>query len=147
VTTEDEAVLLFKSENGVIGTLMVSQVAAGRKNRLLLDVAGTLESIEFNQEHPETIWLGRRSGSVVLPRDEGQNSAAANKYSTVPSGHPMGYVDAFAAFVGDTYEAIAGAKSGNPTVDGLPTFADGLRSAKVITAVLESSATSQWVSV
>jgi predicted dehydrogenase len=147
VTTEDEAVLLFKSENGVIGTLMVSQVAAGRKNRLLLDVAGTIESIEFNQEHPETIWLGRRSGSVVLPRDESQNSDAANKYSTVPSGHPMGYVDAFAAFVGDTYKAISGAKTGNSVVDGLPTFADGLRSANVIKAVLESAATGQWVNL
>lgn len=145
VATEDEAVLMFKSARGVIGSLMVSQVAAGRKNRLLLDIAGSSESIEFNQEHPETIWIGRRSGSMVLPRDEGQNSAAANRYSTVPSGHPMGYVDAFSAFVRDTYDAIDIRDS--DAIDGLPTFEDGLRSAKIIDAVLRSSESGNWVEV
>ncbi|MEY2945930.1 MAG: hypothetical protein RL243_690 [Actinomycetota bacterium] len=148
VVTEDEAVLLFKSAKGVIGTLMVSQVAAGRKNRLLLDISGENESIEFNQEHPETIWIGKREGSILLPREESQNSAAANRYSMVPSGHPQGYVDAFAAFVRDSYEAIQNnAHGGAASVDGLPTFADGLRSAKVIEAVLESAKTGQWVNL
>jgi predicted dehydrogenase len=142
VTTEDEVVLLFRSANGIIGTLMVSQVAPGRKNRLQLDIAGTVESIEFNQEQPESLWLGRQSESVILPRDENQNSAAANRYSTVPSGHPMGYVDAFAAFVRDTYSAVRG-----QSVDGLPRFEDGLRSAHVIDAVLKSAASGQWVNL
>ena len=148
VTTEDEAVLLFKSAAGVIGTLMVSQVAAGRKNRLVLDLSGSNESIEFNQEQPETIWIGRREGSILLPRDESQNSVAANRYSTVPSGHPQGYVDAFAAFVRDSYEAIQNnGHGGAASVDGLPTFADGLRSAKVIEAVLASAASGEWVTL
>lgn len=142
VDTEDEAVLIFRSVGGVIGTLMVSQVAAGRKNRLQLDIAGTNESIEFNQETPDTIWLGRRSGSITLPRDESLNGPEANRLSTVPSGHPMGYVDAFAAFVRDVYGTVRG-----QNIDGLPLFADGHRSAKVIEAVLESARTGNWVNL
>ena len=142
VDTEDEAVLIFKSVNGVVGTLMVSQVAAGRKNRLQLDVAGTNQSIEFNQETPESIWLGRRSGSITLPRDESLNGPEANRLSTVPSGHPMGYVDAFAGFVRDVYSAVRG-----ESIDGLPLFADGHRSSKVIEAVLQSASTGQWVNL
>ena len=142
VETEDEAALIFKSAAGVIGTLMVSQVAPGRKNRLLLDIAGTKESIEFNQEQPETIWVGKRTGSIVLPRDESQNGPEANRLSTVPSGHPMGYVDAFSGYVRDVYATVAGDKP-----DGLPLFTDGHRSARVIDAVLKSAKTGNWVSI
>ena len=142
VETEDEAVLIFKSAAGVIGTLMVSQVAPGRKNRLLLDIAGQDESIEFNQEHPETIWVGRREGSILLPRDDSQNSPEANRLSTVPSGHPMGYVDAFAGYVRDVYATVKG-----ELIDGVPMFADGHRSSKVIEAVIESAKTGAWVTV
>ena len=142
VDTEDEAVLLFKSAAGVIGTLMVSQVAPGRKNRLLLDISGTNESIEFNQEQPETIWIGKRSGSMIMPRDDGQNGPEANRLSTVPSGHPMGYVDAFSGYVRDVYATVAGESH-----DGVPMFEDGHRSAKVIEAVLESAKTGNWVSI
>lgn len=142
VTTEDEAVLIFKTNSGVIGTLMVSQVAAGRKNRLQLDIAASNESIEFNQEQPETLWIGKRSGSIILPRDESINSPETNRLSTVPSGHPMGYVDAFAGFVRDTYGLVAG-----KDIAGVPNFEDGLRSAKVIDAVLQSAATGNWVNL
>lgn len=140
VETEDEASVLFKTKGGAIGNLFVSQVAPGRKNRLLLDIAGAKESIEFNQEQPETIWVGRRTGSLLLPRDESQNSADANRLSIVPGGHPQGYVDAFAGFVRDTYDAVSG---GNP--DGLPRFSDGLRASKVTSAVLASAKSGNWV--
>ena len=54
----------------------------------------------------------------------------------------MGYPDAFAAFVADTYAAIGGASP-----EGLPTFADGLRSATIIDAVLASAATAAWTEI
>ncbi len=142
VETEDEATVVFKTAGGAIGNLFVSQVAPGRKNRLLLDIAGANESIEFNQEHPETIWVGRRAGSMVIPRDDSQNSPEANRLSVVPSGHPMGYVDAFAAFVRDTYAAVRG-----QVPDGLPTFEDGLRASKVTSAVVASAKAHNWIQI
>nr|BFF13192.1 hypothetical protein GCM10025699_44950 [Microbacterium flavescens] len=118
----------------------MSQVAPGRKNRLLLDVSGTAESLEFSQEEPETLWVGRRTGSRLVARDAAVLSPDAARLSTVPAGHPMGYVDAFAGFVRDAHAAVRG-----PAPEGLPTFADGLRAAQVTEAVLASAESRAWV--
>ncbi len=141
VTTEDLASVIFETESGVQGTIFVSQVASGRKNRLSLEVSGTVESIAFDQEIPEQLWIGRRSGSQLLVRDPMSLSAEAAKYSILPSGHPQGYQDAFNAFIADTYRTARG-EGGD--VDGLPTFADGLRAVHVTQAVLDSSRTGLW---
>jgi len=140
VDTEDEAAVVFETARGAIGTLFVSQVAPGRKNRLLLDLSGTAESLEFSQEEPETLWVGRRSGTQLVARDASRLAPDAARLSTVPAGHPMGYVDAFAGFVRDAHDAVRGG-----TPEGLPTFADGLRAVQVTEAVLASAATRRWV--
>lgn len=142
VTTEDAAAVVIRLEGGAIGTLLVSQVAPGRKNRLHLEVAGTELSIGFDQEAPETLWLGRRSGTQVLPRDADQLHPDAARLSIVPSGHPMGYQDAFNAFVADSYAAMAG-----QSPDGLPVFADGLRTARITEAVLDAADTGRWEAI
>jgi predicted dehydrogenase len=128
--------------SGAIGTLLVSQVAPGRKNRLHLEIAGSAESVAFDQEHPETLWVGRRAGSLLIPRDADQLHDDAARLCVVPSGHPQGYQDAFNAFVADTYAAIGGA-----TPDGLPQFADGLRAVRVTDAVIDAAETGTWIEI
>ncbi|ROP35800.1 Gfo/Idh/MocA family oxidoreductase [Saccharothrix texasensis] len=142
--TEDAAVVQFTTGSGVLGTLVVSQVAAGRKNRLHLEVSGTESSFAFDQEDPERLWVGRREGNQVLLRDPETLSAAAAKYARLPAGHAQGYQDCFDAFVADTYRAVLG----EDQPDGLPTFADGLRAARITDAVLASAASAgAWTSV
>jgi len=142
ITTEDAVALVAETASGAIGTLLVSQVAPGRKNRLTVELAGTAESLLFNQEEPETLWLGRRSGSQLLARESSELSADAARLSLVPAGHPMGYQDAFNAFVADSYAAASGASP-----EGLPVFRDGLRAVTVTDAVLTSAADGAWVDV
>lgn len=142
VTTEDAVAATVETVSGAIGTLLVSQVAPGRKNRLHVEIAGTAESIVFDQEQPETLWLGRRAGTTVLPRDAEQLSADAARLVTVPSGHAQGYQDAFNAFVADSYAAIRGDRP-----EGLPVFADGLRAAVLTEAVLDASESGTWIDV
>jgi predicted dehydrogenase len=142
VTTEDTAAATFRTANGVVANTVISQVAAGRKNRLWFELDGSKGSAVFDQENPESVWLGGESGSTVLNRGEGAVSPDQARLNRAPAGHPMGYLDAFAAFVADTYAAIGGA-----TPEGLPTFADGLRSATIIDAVLSSAATSTWTEI
>ncbi|MDR1264929.1 MAG: Gfo/Idh/MocA family oxidoreductase [Propionibacteriaceae bacterium] len=142
VDTEDLGAVLFDLAGGGLGTLTVSQVAPGYKNSLALAVSTDRLSLKFDQESPENLWLGRRVGSQLLPRDTAQLGADAARLCVAPGGHPLGYLDAFAAFVGDTYAAIAG----NPP-DGLPTFTDGLRVVTVIEAIAESARTGASVTV
>jgi predicted dehydrogenase len=133
--TEDLAALLFTTAAGTIGTLVVSQVAAGRKNRLHLEISGTDASFAFDQEDPERLWAGRRAGGQVLLRDPATLHPSAARYARLPAGHAQGYQDCFDAFVADTYAAVRGEAPA-----GLPTFADGLRTVRITDAVLTSAA-------
>lgn len=140
VDTEDLASVLIETETGMLGTLLVSQVAPGRKNALAFELAGEFESLRFEQERPEELWIGRPRGSELQLRNPDELSVDARRLSAAPAGHPLGYLDAFAAFIGDTYAAINGRAH-----EGLPLFADGLRAARVTDAVMTSARTRTWV--
>ncbi|WP_245980254.1 Gfo/Idh/MocA family protein [Gryllotalpicola protaetiae] len=139
VETEDAVSVALETAGGAIGTLLVSQLAPGRKNRLHIEVGGAQESVVFDQEQPETLWLGRRAGSLLVPRDSDQLAPEAARLVTTPAGHPQGYQDAFNAFVADSYAAIGGAAP-----DGLPRFEDGLRAVRVTEAVMEAADSGEW---
>jgi predicted dehydrogenase len=142
VTTEDITVVLFRTRGGVAGSVVVSQVSPGRKNRLQLEVTGADATLSFDQESPEELWVGRRSTSEIVVRDPTHLSPGAARYAVLPAGHPQGYQDCFDAFVADTYRAIRTAE-----VDGLPTFADGARAVEITDAVLRSASTGSWEEV
>lgn len=142
VTTEDIATLQFATATGMVGSTVISQVSAGRKNRLLLEISGTEGSLAFDQEQPELLWHGRRDHSGLLVRDPQTLSPAAARFARTPAGHAQGYQDCFDAFVADTRAAVDGEHP-----DGLPTFDDGLRAARLADAVLESAAKREWVAV
>ncbi|OLB65006.1 MAG: oxidoreductase [Actinobacteria bacterium 13_2_20CM_2_72_6] len=135
--TEDGATVLFETDRGALGSVVISQVSPGRKNRLWFSLDGAHASYQFDQELPDALWVGGREANTVVPR-----GTAATPYDVLPVGHPQGYQDCFTAFVADVYTATAG---GAP--DGLPTFADGLRAAVLTAAVLDSAARGDWVEV
>ncbi|WP_237706584.1 Gfo/Idh/MocA family protein [Kribbella flavida] len=144
VRTEDLATAQFRTEAGVVGTVVVSQVAAGRKNRLYLEVSGTEASYGFDQEDPDRLWVGHRAGSQLLTRDPETLSPPAARVNRLPAGHAQGYQDAFDSFVADTYAAVLG----GDRPDGLPDFAAGARSARLVDAVLRSAGSgAAWVTV
>jgi predicted dehydrogenase len=118
-------------------------VSPGRKNRLWIEIDGSEEALAFNQEQPEELWVGRRPEETIVRRDPESLSPAAARYASLPGGHPQGYADCFDAFVKDFYEAVA---TGHAP-DGLPSFADGLRSNRITDAVLASAASGDWVDV
>lgn len=142
VRTEDSAVMLLRTTSGVLGTLTVSQVAAGRHNRLWFELDGSRGSAVFDQENAEQIWLGAPDGARLVARDPSHGSPEQRRLSTVPAGHAQGYAQCFEAFVADTYAAINGDKP-----DGLPTFVDGAQSARIVDAVLCSAETGDWTEI
>jgi predicted dehydrogenase len=142
VATEDAAIVQFETDGGALGTTVISQISAGRKNRLFLELDGGEEALAFNQEEPEALWVGRREAATLIRRDPAILSPAAQRYATLPAGHPQGYADCFDAFVAEVYAAIRG-----EAADGMPVFADGLRAARLTDAVLTSAREARWVDV
>jgi predicted dehydrogenase len=139
VDTEDIAVVLFETDRGAIGTLTVSQVSPGRKNRLWFEVDGSAGAVAFDQEQPETLWVGGREANALVIRGSQAAADDARRLDRLPAGHPQGYLDCFEAFVSDTYRAIAGDEP-----EGLPRFADGRRSVLITEAVLASARSGEW---
>ncbi len=143
VETEDIAVVMFETDSGLVGSTVISQVSAGRKNHLWFELGGTEAAVSFDQEQPETLWVGRRAHTERIARDFATLSPEAAAYVTLPGGHPQGYQDCFDTFVAETYAAIAG----ETPADGLPGLADGLRAARITEAVLMSAKSRGWVGV
>jgi predicted dehydrogenase len=117
-------------------------VSPGRKNALTFSFDGTQASYAFDQERPETLWVGGLGENRLVLRDPEQLTAAAGRYAVLPAGHPQGYQDCFTGFFSDVIAAVRGEE-----VAGLPTFADGLRAARITAAVVESAGTGGWVVV
>ncbi len=147
VTTEDSALILFRTTSDVAGSAVISQLAAGRKNRLWLEVDGAHHSAVFDQEHGEYLWIGSEAGTTVLNRDPNQGSPEQRRLSTLPAGHAQGYAQCFEAFVADSYAAVRAHSTGEAAPEGLPTFADGARAAAICDAMLESADSGNWVAV
>ena len=142
VGTEDVATVLFETDQGAIGSVVVSQITHGRKNRLWFSFDGAGASLSFDQELPDSLWIGGRDHSAMVARASAATAPEAKRYDRVPAGHPQGFQDCFNGFVSDVYAAAAG-----DCPPGLPTFDDGLRSAVITAAVLESARTGSWVDV
>lgn len=143
VSTEDSVSLHFTTAGGILGTAVISQMAAGRKNRLHLEISGNETSFAFDQERPDELWLGRQDQSMTVARDPAKLLSEAARLSFLPAGHPQGYQDAFAAFVRDSYDTFSGV-----SVEGVPMLVDGLRAARLCDAVMTSAASEgAWVEV
>jgi len=140
--TEDGGTIIFETASGAQGSLVLSQVSAGRKNKLWLSLEGDGFSYVFDQENPDSLWQGGIESNQTFMRGQSLDSSDTNRFSFLPAGHPQGYQDCFNAFINDSYRAISGGVS-----DGLPQFADGLRAATLTEAVLKSAATREWVSI
>ncbi|PJL10292.1 oxidoreductase [Stenotrophomonas maltophilia] len=143
VTSEDVAAAMFRTGAGTLASLTVSQVSAGRRNRLWFEIDGARASVAFNQEDAERLWIGLPDQrEEVFVRGPGAGSAEQRRLSVLPAGHAQGYGHCFEAFVADTYRAIGGERP-----EGLPTFEDGVRSALIVDRVITSARTRAWTAI
>lgn len=147
VDTEDSALVMFRTVRGIAGSVVISQLSAGRKNRLWIEIDGMQRSAVFDQEHPEELWIGADEGARVLVRDPNHGSAEQRRLSTLPAGHAQGFAQCFEGYVADSYAAIDARAGSGSVPEGLPTFADGARAAAICDAMLQSAASRQWVAV
>jgi predicted dehydrogenase len=144
ITTEDFAVMMFALGKRAKGSLTVSQVAAGRKNRLFVEIFGTKASVAWNTECQDELWIGHRnSPNEIQIKDPSLLREGARGFADLPGGHSEGYDDVFKQIFRRFYRRVADPKA---PVE-YPTFEDGIRQLKVLDAVIESSQKRTWVDV
>ena len=143
VATEDIAGILLRFSGGARGVLALSQMSAGRKNSMRVQVDGASGSLAFDGERPEELWVGRRSGASELRlRDPGDPFAQATP-DALPAGHAQGFAETFRDLYREIYAAIA-AGGGPAAAATYPTFADGHRQALVAEAIQRSALEQRW---
>lgn len=144
IDTEDFGAVILRAGERTRGGFTVSQVSAGRKNRLFMEVYGTKGSAAWDQERPDELWLGQRnSPNRLMMKDPSLMLEAARATAELPGGHSEGYDDTFKQVFRRFYKKVADAGA---TVE-YPEFADGLRQLHILDKVLESSAGRKWVTV
>jgi predicted dehydrogenase len=144
ITTDDYGCVMLRYTSGARGSLWVSQVTAGRKNCLRFEIAGAKQSLAWDSERPNELWIGRRDvANQCLIRDPALVSAAARAAIDTPGGHNEGYADTFKQCFRTFYGTIAGGDFSLPPP--FATFADGHREIVLGEAILESSRQGAWV--
>ncbi len=144
VDTEDFGSAIFHMGERARGSVSASQVSAGRKNRLSIEIYGTKASVAWSQERPDELWVGHRDkGNEIFVKDPALLKPAARSYADLPGGHSEGYDDTFKQVFRRFYASIADSSS---TCE-YPHFADGLRQLCILNAVLESNRTRRWIDV
>ncbi len=139
---EDVNVLLHLNGGGK-GVLTISQIATGEENNLWIRVYASKGAIVWRQENPNYLELYRYGEPrQTVTRASDYLSAAAREATRVPTGHPEGYLEAFATIYCGAVAAIRKHIDGNPmNTDeyNFPTVYDGLRGMQFIYKAVESS--------
>lgn len=126
------------------GALTVSQISAGRKNRLFAEIFGSEASAAWNSEQPDELWIGHRnSPNEIIVKDPTLLEGQAQSYADLPGGHSEGYDDTFKQTFRRFYRTV----TDRSAAVEYPTFADGIRQMRMLDAVVESSKKSAWVNV
>ena len=144
ITTDDYGAVVFHMGEGTRGAMTASQVSAGRKNRLSIEVFGTKSSAAWDQERPNELWLGNRnSNNQTIVKDPSLLLPGAQSYADLPGGHGEGYGDTFKQNFRRFYASLD-----QPGAEAeYPTFRDGLRQLNIMQAELESVKSRGWVEV
>jgi len=143
----DNAMILFRLENGAQGTMWVTQAAAGAVHGLKFHVFGATGGLEWFQEEPNQLRHSRLGAPMRTFERHGPGlKPEALKAGRVGIGHPEGYQEAFAVLYAEAAEAIVARRLGEALVlpRDMPTVEDGVRTMRFIEAALESSRTGGW---
>ena len=154
ISTEDYATVMMRFAGGTHGVLTVSQVSAGRKNRVYFEIDGSKKSIAWESELPNQMWIGRRDGpNELLLRDPSLVHPESRELINFPGGHNEGFPDTSKQMFKQVIAAVregGGDRAPRYPADSAPrypTFRDGLRELLLCDAIVSSSRTGAWVKV
>lgn len=151
---DDYGTAIIRFQNGALGTVTASQISHGRENDLWIEIDGTKGGLEWHQEEPNKM-LYRVNGQPhrIYTRDPNApfTTGTAKASCRIPSGHPEGYLEAFANVYAAAFDDMA-RRACNQKVDSAkslyPNVADGVDGMNFITqCVASSKQNGAWLSL
>lgn len=144
IKTEDVAVILFRFENGAIGSVNLSQVSAGRKNYFWFEISGSKSAMRWDQENPNELWIGKRDqANELLSKDPSLFHPEVRTLTGFPGGHAEGYPDTFVQVFRQFYSAVISGKL--PETGKFATFSEGHHEMLLCQAIQRSAREKRWV--
>src|SRR5690554_2979718 len=140
---DDNVHAMMRFKGGAKGMLWTSQVAPGGENGLRIRLYGDKAGLEWAQEQPNELWFTPLGGNHrrITRRDDNLDSDVAVRGIRTPSGHPEGYLEAFANLYTDVADVLIAKRKGesHPMAAWIPGIETGLMGMRFIDAVLRSS--------
>ena len=147
VITEDTAFILVRFKSGLPGQFTVSKAANGHKNDLRLNLWCEGYGMEWRQEQPDRLVLGKKeTGYETIYMNPRTCQEEVRPYVTTPMGHVMGWPDALRNSVAAFSRSIL---DGSYLTQSMPcaSFRDGFLGMAFIEACVRSSHERRWVEV
>jgi predicted dehydrogenase len=146
MASDDTAGLLLRFDGGARGVCTISQVSAGRRNRLAWEIDGDVSALAWASDDPDHLWIGHRGRpNEIVEKDPALLTPEGAAAAAFPGGHVEGYPDTFRALLTAVYADVeAGAPAAEPRY---ATFADGHAIMAVCEAVASSARSGTWATV
>ena len=140
---DDDGAALLRFENGVAGVLMATQIATGEANNIRIRVYGEKGGMEWRQMDPNRLilrWEDRPTEELYMGSNEYMSDLALWN-TRIPSGHPEGFIEAFANIYRNFVLTVMAKKRGEVPeykILDFPTVADGVRGMQFIETIIAS---------
>lgn len=146
---DDDANVLLHFDNGAKGILHCSQIANGDENNLNIRVYGELGSVHWHQQEPNTLVHKSQEFQHIYRPSVGNLCPEAKANIRLPSGHPEGYLEAFANIYRNFARTVRKRMNGETPTEielDFPTIEDGIRGMQFVETVIASGkSNSKWV--
>lgn len=146
----DNVSCLCRYNKNIQGQIWFSKSALGYRNGLAISVFGTKGSAQWIQANPEELILSFTDGSKQI-LDRGSNQveiADGQRYTRFKTGHPAGFIEAFANIYSDIHKAIIEYKQtdkwNSTEVFGSELAIEGLI---FLEAMVKSTTTKMWENI
>jgi len=141
---DDDGNVLLRFNDDVTGTLLVSQIALGEENNLSIRLYGDKGSISWRQMEPNNLTLRWPDRPMQIYRTAtvfDEIGTAAPLHTRIPSGHPEGFIEAFANLYKNFGKNIVAVSEGreHETIYDYPGIYEGVRGMKFLEAAVSSA--------
>lgn len=149
---DDDASILLRLAGGARAVLLASQICVGAENDLRLRVCGSTGTLDWRQEQPDRLVYSPLEGAPkVLTRGSPGLCEVARRATRLPTGHPEGFIEAFAniylGVAADIRARLAGTVA-DPLDAVYPRVEEGARGVRFIEkSVASSCSTDKWTAL